>query len=72
VLIKNRDLFKYWKKLGLFYMFLGLEALDEEALKVHRKRVTPGRNSRTLEIARDSGSRGRQYTSRISTGTSGA
>jgi magnesium-protoporphyrin IX monomethyl ester (oxidative) cyclase len=55
VLIKNRDLFKYWKKLGLFYMFLGLEALDEEALKVHRKRVTPGENFEALEIARELG-----------------
>jgi hopanoid C-3 methylase len=55
VLIKNRDLFKYWKKLGLFYMFLGLEALDEEALKLHRKRVTPGENFEALEIARELG-----------------
>src|SRR3984893_5348114 len=55
VLIKNRDLFAYWKKLGLFYMFLGLEALDEEALKLHRKRVTPGENFEALEIARELG-----------------
>jgi hopanoid C-3 methylase len=55
VLIKNRDLFKYWKKLGLFYMFLGLEALDEEGLKLHRKRVTPGENFEALEIARKLG-----------------
>src|SRR6266705_521726 len=53
VLIKNRDLFAYWKKLGLFYMFLGLEALDEEGLKLHRKRVTPGENFQALEIARE-------------------
>src|SRR6267142_6990853 len=55
VLIKNRDLFAYWKKLGLFYMFLGLEALDEEALKLHRKRITPGENFKALEIAREIG-----------------
>src|SRR5881296_1085743 len=55
VLIRNRDLFKYWKKLGLFYMFLGLEALDEEALKLHRKRITPGENFEALEIARELG-----------------
>ena len=55
VLIKNRDLFAYWKKLGLFYMFLGLEALDEEGLKLHRKRVTPGENFEALEIARELG-----------------
>src|SRR2546430_1649059 len=51
VLIKNRDLFAYWKKLGLYYMFLGLEALDEEALKLQRQRVTPGENFDALEIA---------------------
>jgi len=36
-------------------MFLGLEALDEEALKLHRKRVTPGENFEALEIARELG-----------------
>jgi len=55
VLIKNKELFAYWKKLGLFYMFLGLEALDEEALKLHRKRITPGENFEALEIAREIG-----------------
>ena len=55
VLIKNRDLFAYWKKLGLFYMFLGLEALDEESLKLHRKRITTGENFQALEIAREIG-----------------
>ncbi|HTY76247.1 MAG TPA: hopanoid C-3 methylase HpnR [Candidatus Bathyarchaeia archaeon] len=55
VLVKNRDLFAYWKKLGLFYMFLGLEALDEEGLKLHRKRVTPNENFAALEIARELG-----------------
>jgi hopanoid C-3 methylase len=55
VLIKNRDLFAYWKKLGLYYMFLGLEALDEEALKLHRKRITTGENFQALELARELG-----------------
>jgi len=30
-----------------------LEALDEEGLKAHRKRVTPGENFQALEIARE-------------------
>jgi len=55
VLIKNRELFAYWKTLGLYYMFLGLEALDEEALKLHRKRITTGENFEALEIAREIG-----------------
>ena len=55
VLIKNRELFAYWKRLGLFYMFLGIEALDTEALKAHRKRVTLDENLQALEIARSLG-----------------
>src|SRR5437660_8487866 len=51
VLVKNREVFEYWKRLGLRYMFLGMEALDEEGLKAHRKRVTPGENFKALEIA---------------------
>jgi len=52
VLIKNREVFAFWKRLGLRYMFLGLEAIDEEGLKLHRKRVTPGENFEALEVAR--------------------
>lgn len=55
VLIKNKERFAYWKKLGLHYMFLGLEALDEESLKLHRKRITTGENFQALEIARELG-----------------
>ena len=55
VLIKNQELFARWKKLGLYYMFLGIEALDEDALKAHRKRVTLDENLRALEIARSLG-----------------
>jgi hopanoid C-3 methylase HpnR len=55
VLIKNQELFAHWKRLGLFYMFLGIEALDAEALKAHRKRVTLDENLQALEIARSLG-----------------
>ncbi|HEY4163848.1 MAG TPA: cobalamin-dependent protein, partial [Dongiaceae bacterium] len=33
VLLKNREVFAYWKTLGLKYLFLGLEAIDAEGLK---------------------------------------
>jgi hopanoid C-3 methylase len=33
-------------------MFLGVEAIDEETLKAHRKRVTSSDNLRALEVAR--------------------
>lgn len=52
VLLRNREVFAYWKRLGLRYMFLGLEAIDEEGLRLHRKRVTPGENFKALEVAR--------------------
>jgi len=52
VLLRHPEVFAYWKRLGLEYMFLGVEALDEEALLLHRKRVTPSENLRALEVAR--------------------
>src|SRR5436190_23506677 len=55
VLLKNQDVFAYWRQLGLFYMFLGVEALDAEGLRLHRKRVTPNENLRALEVARELG-----------------
>src|SRR5207245_9207159 len=55
VLLRNREVFEYWRRLGLHYMFLGLEALDEESLKLHRKRITPNENLRALEVAREIG-----------------
>jgi magnesium-protoporphyrin IX monomethyl ester (oxidative) cyclase len=40
VLLRNEEVFRRWRRLGLNYMFLGLEALDEEGLKAFRKRTT--------------------------------
>lgn len=55
VLLRNEEVFRRWKRLGLNYMFLGLEALDEEGLKAFRKRITPQVNSKALEVARSIG-----------------
>jgi hopanoid C-3 methylase len=55
VLIRNEEVFRRWKRLGLNYMFLGLEALDEEGLRAFRKRTTPKVNNKALEIARSIG-----------------
>ena len=38
--LRNQEVFAYWKRLGLRYIFLGLEALDEEGLHLYRKRAT--------------------------------
>jgi hopanoid C-3 methylase HpnR len=55
VLLRNEEVFRRWKRLGLNYMFLGLEALDEEGLKAFRKRSTPAVNNKALELARSIG-----------------
>ncbi len=55
VLLRNTDVFERWRRLGLQYMFLGIEALDEAGLTLFRKRVTPDDNMRALEAARKIG-----------------
>jgi len=55
VLCRNREVFEYWRRLGLEYMFLGLEAIDEHGLKIHRKRSSPDINRKALEVAREIG-----------------
>ena len=52
VLLRNKEVFKLWKRLGLNTMFLGLEAIDEEGLKRYRKRITLNKNFEALEYAR--------------------
>lgn len=57
VLLRNKEVFTFWKKLGLRYMFIGVEAIDEEGLKQHRKRITLGKNFEALDYARSLGIR---------------
>jgi len=52
VLLRNKEVFQRWRRLGLEYMFLGLEAIDEEGLKKFRKRTSLGTNFEALEFAR--------------------
>lgn len=52
VLLRNKDVFKFWKKLGMKYMFLGVEAIDEEGLQKYRKRINLSKNFEALEFAR--------------------
>jgi magnesium-protoporphyrin IX monomethyl ester (oxidative) cyclase len=52
VLLRNREVFERWRRLGLTYLFLGLEAIDDEGLKLHRKRVSPSASFEALEVAR--------------------
>lgn len=55
VLLRNKDVFRAWESLGLKYMFLGLEAIDEAGLKAFRKRISLDRNFEALEFARSLG-----------------
>jgi hopanoid C-3 methylase HpnR len=55
VLLRNKEVFKFWRTIGLRYMFIGLEAIDEEGLKRYRKRVSLDKNFEALEFARSLG-----------------
>jgi hopanoid C-3 methylase HpnR len=55
VLMRNPEVFRRWRRLGLKYMFIGLEAIDEEGLRAHRKRVSLGKNEEALAFARSLG-----------------
>jgi hypothetical protein len=52
VLLRNTQVFQRRARLGLRYMFLGIEAIDETGLDPYRKRVSPDDNLRALEAAR--------------------
>src|SRR6202045_4885020 len=55
VLLRNKEVFKFWRNIGLEYMFLGIEAIDAEGLKQFRKRVTLSQNHEALEFSRSLG-----------------
>jgi magnesium-protoporphyrin IX monomethyl ester (oxidative) cyclase len=55
VLLRNKEAFRLWARLGLRTMFLGLEAIDEAGLKKFRKRVALDRNFEAVEFARSLG-----------------
>jgi hopanoid C-3 methylase HpnR len=55
VLLRNRHVFRRWKDIGLEYMFLGIEALDDEGLRRYRKRASLSGNFAALDFARSLG-----------------
>jgi hopanoid C-3 methylase HpnR len=55
VLLRNKEVFRRWRGLGLQYMFLGLEAIDAAGLKQFRKRVSLDDSFAALEFARSLG-----------------
>ena len=55
VLLRNLDVFRLWRDLGLTIMFIGLEAIDADGLQRFRKRIDLDRNMEALEAARSLG-----------------
>ncbi|BDG03825.1 hopanoid C-3 methylase HpnR [Anaeromyxobacter oryzae] len=55
VLLRNQEIFRYWKRLGLRYMFVGLEAIDDADLRAFRKRTTLAKSLEALQVARSIG-----------------
>ena len=55
VLLRNKEVFQLWARIGLKTMFIGIEAMDEDGLKKFRKRVGVSRNFEALEFARSMG-----------------
>ena len=55
VLLRNKEVFRFWRDSGCEYMFLGLEAIDEEGLARYRKRISLDKNFEALEFARSLG-----------------
>ncbi|MBX9395564.1 hopanoid C-3 methylase HpnR [Streptomyces sp. TRM72054] len=55
VLLRHPEVFERWSRLGLRYMFLGMEAIDAEGLDLFRKRISPDENLRALQTARKLG-----------------
>ncbi|HEY2049072.1 MAG TPA: hopanoid C-3 methylase HpnR [Caulobacteraceae bacterium] len=55
VLLRNKEVFRAWRDLGLEYMFIGLEAIDEAGLELFRKRIHVDKNFEALEFARSLG-----------------
>jgi hypothetical protein len=55
VLLRNMDVFRFWRDLGLSIMFIGLEAIDAEGLGRFRKRIGLDRSMEALEAPRSLG-----------------
>ncbi len=50
LIIRNRDLLKLWKEVGLKTVFVGIEKIDDEGLKSVNKRTKATTNNKALEV----------------------
>ena len=72
VLLRNKEVFRLWSRIGLKIMFIGIEAIDEEGLKKFRKRVSSSRTSRRSSSRAAWASTWRSTSSPTPTGTASA
>lgn len=55
MLLRHKEVFRLWRDLGMEFIFIGVEAIDEDGLNRFRKRVALGQNFEALEFARSLG-----------------
>jgi hopanoid C-3 methylase HpnR len=64
VLLRNKEVFEFWKRLGLKYMFLGVEAIDEDMRWPCRRPIRARSTRSSCTFFRRRGGRGGQSTIR--------
>lgn len=57
VVVRHKDVIQLWKEVGLEFIFLGLEKIDDEGLKSVKKHTKAGVNEKALEIVNSFGIR---------------
>ncbi|HLE24268.1 MAG TPA: radical SAM protein [Thermodesulfobacteriota bacterium] len=50
LIVRNKDLLKLWKEVGLKTVFVGIEKIDDEGLKSVNKRMKATTNEKALEV----------------------
>ncbi len=55
LIVRNADLIKLWREVGLKNVFVGVEKIDDEGLKSVNKRTKASTNDRALEILKSMG-----------------
>jgi hopanoid C-3 methylase HpnR len=57
IIVRHKDLIELWKEVGLEFIFLGLEKIDDEGLKSVKKHTKAGVNEKALDIVKSFGIR---------------
>ncbi len=57
VVVRHKDVIELWKEVGLEFIFLGLEKIDNEGLKSVKKHTKAGVNEKALDVLNSHGIR---------------